>query len=134
MMQKLEPLLLILMAISLGLNGLFMLWDPIGWYEAVPGVTRTGPPNAHFIRDIGLIYVMVAGLLGLAVARPAQRRFLTGIAALWISGHGLFHVWEWLAGVCTFDQFMTDAPGVILPAVILTILALLPTQRTQTHV
>ncbi len=134
MTQKLEPLLLILMAVSLGLNGLFMLWDPISWYDTVPGVSRTGPPNSHFIRDIGLIYVMVAGLLALAFARPAQRRFLTAIAAIWITGHGLFHIWEWLAGVCTFDQFMTDAPGVILPAAVLIVLALLPHPKEQANV
>ena len=37
-------------------NGIFMLYTPLDWYFAVPGVTTTGPFNQHFLRDIGLIF------------------------------------------------------------------------------
>lgn len=50
------------LAMGLGLllaaNGLFMLADPAQWYAIVPGVPETGPFNAHFVRDIGAIYVV----------------------------------------------------------------------------
>lgn len=134
MIQKLEPLLLILMAIILGLNGLFMLWDPMAWFDTVPGVKRTGPPNQHLIRDVGLAYMVSTLLLIMALRQPAQKRLLVGIAAMWITGHALFHIWEWLAGVCTFNQFMTDVPGVLFPSIILIILAFLPNQKDTSHV
>ncbi len=134
MIRKLEPAMLILMALSLGLNGLFMLGDPISWFDMVPGVKRTGPPNPHLIRDVGLAYLVSAILLVMALRQPAQKRLLVGIAALWITGHALFHIWEWLAGVCTFDQFMTDVPGVVIPALILIGLACLPNQKDTRHV
>lgn len=130
-MAKIEQLLIIAMAAMLGLNGLYMLADPLGWYDAVPGVSRTGPPNPHFIRDIGLMYLTSTGLLCYGLIRPDLKRLMISIAAIWITGHGLFHIWEWFAGVCTFDQFMTDAPGVILPALILITLALRPNQSQK---
>jgi len=130
-MTRTEQIMLVLVGLMLALNGLYMIIAPLGWYEAVPGVARTGPPNPHFIRDIGLMYLTSAGLLALALRRPDQKRLLIGIAALWISAHGLFHIWEWLAGVCTFDQFLTDAPGVIVPAIILIALALLPAAKQE---
>ena len=48
-----------LFAILLGGNAIFMLVAPITWYETTPGVVLTGPPNIHFIRDIGLIYLTI---------------------------------------------------------------------------
>lgn len=130
-MAKIEQILLVLMAFMLGLNGLYMLIDPMGWYDAVPGVSRTGPPNPHFIRDIGLMYLTSTGLIIYGLIRPDVRRLMVGISAIWITGHGLFHIWEWLAGVCTFDQFLTDAPGVLLPAAILIILTFLPKNKQE---
>ena len=42
-------------------NGIFMLVSPEDWYVAVPGVTDTGPFNQHFVRDIGLIFLLLGG-------------------------------------------------------------------------
>ncbi len=55
-----------LLGVRLGLNGLWMLAYPLRWYKAVPGVTGTGPPNLHFIRDIGCAYVVVCASFDLA--------------------------------------------------------------------
>ncbi len=51
-----------------------MLAVPADWYFAVPGVTTTGPFNQHFIRDIGLIFVLigVAYIWGAGTAGDAR--------------------------------------------------------------
>jgi hypothetical protein len=95
-------------------NGGFMLWDPFGWYQAVPTVKFTGPPNQHFIRDIGLAYIACAVMLGYA-ARFLSGRWLAAVAGgLWLSLHGALHVWEVATGICAPGIFLRDAPGVLV--------------------
>ena len=69
----------IALALALGLgaiaSGLFMLISPANWYFAVPGVTTTGPFNQHFLRDIGLIFLLV-GIAMLTGAAPRRRAML----------------------------------------------------------
>jgi len=109
-------------AVVLGLgmeaNGLFMLINPASWYFAVPGVTTTGPFNQHFLRDIGLIFLLVGGAFLFGAARPALRASLWGAAALWLAGHALFHVWEVAVGICGPSALARDFPAVTLPALI----------------
>jgi len=50
-----------LLGAALQANGVFMLVAPDNWYFAVPGVTTTGPFNPHFVRDIGLIFLLIGG-------------------------------------------------------------------------
>jgi hypothetical protein len=109
-------------ALLLGLflvgNGLFMLADPVAWYFAVPGVTSTGPFNQHFLRDIGLIYVMTGGGFLAGIARPRDRAVLWGAATLWLAGHALFHFWEVSVGICGASALLRDFPGVTGPAIL----------------
>lgn len=105
-------------------NSLFMLISPANWYFAVPGVTTTGPFNQHFVRDIGLIFLLVAIALLTGVARPASRIPLWSAAALWLSGHALFHFWEVGVGICGTGALVQDFPAVTLPAILTTALAL----------
>lgn len=116
------------LAIVLGLaavaNGVFMLVSPEGWYFAVPGVTTTGPFNQHFIRDIGLIFLLIgASLLGGAAAPQLRAPLWTG-AAVWLSGHALFHFWEVAVGICSASVIPRDFPAVTLPAILTSLLAL----------
>jgi hypothetical protein len=109
-------------ALLLGLfllgNGLVMLADPVRWYFAVPGVTTTGPFNQHFLRDIGLIYVMMgAGFLA-GIVRPAERVVIWAAATLWLAGHALFHFWEVSVGICGPSALVRDFPGVTVPALL----------------
>jgi hypothetical protein len=99
-------------------NGVYMLIDPDAWYYAVPGVTTTGPFNQHFIRDIGLIFLMLGGVFLVGVRRAEQRALLWGGASLWLSGHALFHFWEVAAGICGSEVLARDFPAVTLPAII----------------
>lgn len=112
------PGLATLLGLGLAANGLYMLVDPGSWYFAVPGVTTTGPFNQHFLRDIGLIFLL-AGLAFVAgAARPPMRVALWGAAAFWLTGHALFHVWEVAVGICGASALVRDFPAVTLPALL----------------
>lgn len=112
------------LGIGAAVNGLFMLFSPVRWYFAVPGVTTTGPFNPHFVRDIGLIFLLVAIAMLAGVARPAARLPLWSAAAFWLAGHALFHVWEVVVGICGTGALARDFPAVTLPAILTTALAL----------
>jgi hypothetical protein len=108
--------ILIALAVFVSLaNGAFMLWDPYGWYQAVPTVKFTGPPNQHFIRDIGLSYLASAALLGFAAINPRMRWLAAFAGSLWLALHGGLHVYEVLTGICAPNIFWRDAPGVLGP-------------------
>ena len=110
------------LAAALGLlaivNGGFMLVAPQPWYVAVPGVTTTGPFNQHFIRDIGLIFMLVGLAFVMGAVRREARLWLWGTATLWLFGHALFHIWEVLVGICGPGALARDFPAVSLPALI----------------
>ena len=61
-----------ILALLMAANGLFMLGLPQAWYDAVPGVPLTGLFNPHFVRDIGMAYLTVAGGLAWFAWRPVQ--------------------------------------------------------------
>lgn len=117
-LDRIAQALVVLVALLAVVNGAFMLWDPYGWYQAVPTVRFTGPANPHFIRDIGLAYLLSATMLGYA-AGYLPGRWLAALAGnLWLSAHGIFHVWEVATGICSPDIFWQDAPGVLGPPLI----------------
>jgi hypothetical protein len=116
--------LALLLGISTGANGLFMLLAPEAWYWAVPGVTTTGPFNQHFIRDIGLIFLLLSAALLTGVARPDLRTLLWSGTAIWMAGHALFHFWEVAVGICSSSALSRDFPAVTLPALLTGSLAL----------
>jgi hypothetical protein len=95
--------------------GLFMLIHPFEWYQLLPTVKFTGPPNRHFIRDIGLAY-MASGVMLIYAARNPPMRWLAALAgSLWLMVHGVLHVYEVVIGICSHDAFLKDAPGVLGP-------------------
>jgi hypothetical protein len=114
--------LCIALAVVLGLaalaNGVYMLLAPESWYFAVPGVTTTGPFNQHFVRDIGLIFILLGTAFLLGVAQPHLRVLVWGAASIWLSGHALFHFWEVAVGICSPSVIPRDFPAVTLPAII----------------
>jgi hypothetical protein len=118
MLKSLSLGLAIAMGIAALANGLVMLATPSGWYDSVPGVTMTGPFNQHFIRDIGLIFLLVGASFLTGVARPRLRIALWAVPTLWLSGHALFHLWEVAAGISAHSAMARDFPAVTLPALI----------------
>jgi uncharacterized protein YjeT (DUF2065 family) len=102
------------LGIGLAVNGLVMFGFPADWYGTIPGVVDTGPFNAHFIRDIGVAYLVSgAALVWLAVnpaARPAAQA-----GAAFLTLHALVHLWDAAAGREHVHQLLIDLPTVFLP-------------------
>jgi hypothetical protein len=105
-------------------NGMFMLVSPANWYVAVPGVTTTGPFNQHFLRDIGLIFLLLGMAFLAGAARPQIRAIAWGASSLWLAGHALFHFWEVAVGICGSSALVRDFPAVTLPAILGALLTL----------
>ncbi|WP_232628693.1 hypothetical protein [Methylobacterium sp. Leaf118] len=123
-MIKASPVMGGLLGAGLIGNGTFMLVSPGAWYVAVPGVTTTGPFNQHFLRDIGLIFVLIGAGFVYGAVRPRARVLLWSIGALWLSGHALFHFWEVAVGICGPEVLPRDFPAVTLPALVAVALSL----------
>jgi hypothetical protein len=105
-------------AIFLTVNGIFMLIDPLLWYDVVPGVSTTGFFNQHFIRDIGIIQLFLGLAFAIGTFRPDRRIGLWAAATLWLSAHALFHFWEVAVGICAPAAIPRDFAAVTLPALI----------------
>ncbi|WP_282948490.1 MULTISPECIES: hypothetical protein [unclassified Sphingopyxis] len=112
-LDRLVQLLLLIAAITTVANGLFMLAKPLDWYVFIPTVVTTGPPNAHFIRDIGLAYAASGLILLYAATNPVLRWRAAVIGGLWLALHGLLHLYEVAAGICGPATFWADAPAVL---------------------
>lgn len=105
-----------ILGILLGANALWMLTIPFDWYAQIPGVTATGPANAHLIRDVGCAFLAVAlALLWFAVApKRAWPAVLAGGTFLLL--HASIHVWDTVAGREHLHSLLAEIPTVILPA------------------
>ncbi len=113
----LRNLIAIAIALFYSANGSFMLLDPAAWYAAVPGVS--GPMNAHFIRDIGFIYLLSALALLLATRRPRQFALWAGLGTAWPALHALFHLGEWWRhGLSSAAVCAAEIAGVFVPVVV----------------
>ena len=108
-----------LLAITMGANGVVMLAAGQWWYGAVPGVTMTGPFNAHFVKDIGAAY-LVTGLAfaGLALRPTAFWRGAAAAGALFLTLHAGIHLAEAVNDPMGLAHLTRDFAGVILPALI----------------
>lgn len=107
----------VLNGIGAGANGLVMLLAPARWYTTIPGVTMTGPFNQHFVRDVGLSFLLVGLSFVVGARNPSQRVVLWGTASLWLCGHAAFHLWEVAAGISANSAITRDLAPVTLPAV-----------------
>jgi len=115
----------------LAANGIFMLLAPLTWYESVPGVTDTGAFNQHFVRDIGIIQLLLGLAFIVGLLRPEQRIGLWVAATLWLIAHGLFHVWEVAVGISAPSAIPRDFAAVQLPALIGAVLTLWAIRRDR---
>lgn len=113
--DRVAQALVALAALFALVNGGFMLADPFAWYDAVGTVRATGPANGHFIRDIGLAYLVSGGLLAYAALALPLRWGSALAGSAWLLLHGVLHVWEVSVGLCSPGVFWQDAPGVLGP-------------------
>jgi hypothetical protein len=114
-LDRIAQVLIAISALFALVNGAFMLWDPFGWYQALGTVKFTGPPNQHFIRDIGIAFFASGVMLTYAAWYPSGRWMAALAGSLFLAAHGALHIYEVLAGICTQDNFWKDAPGVLGP-------------------
>ena len=109
-------------AILLGLaalaNGVFMTIAPEAWYWLVPGVPDRGPFNQHFLRDIGMNYMLIGAAFIYGSMYVKRRLLLWMVPTAWLVSHAIFHVWEVLVGICEPEALIVDFGGVTLPALI----------------
>jgi hypothetical protein len=112
-LDRLTQVLLILGAIYGVGNGIFMLVEPIGWYNFIGTVKATGPANEHFIKDVGIAFLVSGVLLAYAAVNPVMRWGTAVVGNLYLTFHGILHIYEVLAGICSPDIFWQDAPGVL---------------------
>lgn len=110
---------LILFALAAYFTGLaaVLLIVPGMFYETVPGVSISGAYNAHFMRDVGLAFLLSAAALYFGTLRKDR------VIALFGAGfpllHGVFHLLMWLkAGLpvnatALFDVGATSVLGLL---------------------
>jgi hypothetical protein len=115
--------LTVILGLANGVNAVWMLVRPMGWYIAIPGVAGTGPANVHFIRDIGCAYLATALSLFWLVKCPkrAWPAALTGGGFLVM--HGLVHGCDAAAGREHAHQLLGEFPTIFLPGVLVIWLA-----------
>ncbi len=103
-----------ILGLGLAANGLAMLAAPTEWYAALPSVADTGPFNPHFVRDIGVAY-LVAGTAFVALALSAKAWPAALTATAFLTLHALVHLWDAAAGREHAHALLADLPTVFLP-------------------
>lgn len=104
--------------------GVWMLADPAGWYELVPGpASDYGPVNAHFIRDVGGWYVAQGILFLFASTNPRRFGGVTLIVTLVANGaHAVGHLADIASARVGAEHWATDMPLVAAPVVFLVVM------------
>jgi len=111
-------------------NGAWMLAAPRAWYLGLPAaVPDTGPFNAHFVRDLGVVYVVMSLGLAWCALHPDRCRPVHIGLTLLLGGHALLHVGDILAARLPSSHWLVDAPLVFAPAVLFALLAAPPVWR-----
>lgn len=113
-----------LLALVLAGNGVAMLAAGQWWYGAVPGVTGTGPFNAHFVKDIGAAYLVCGAAFAWRAWRPEAGWSASVVAAGFLVLHALIHVADAFAGGHAGHAIARDFVGVFLIAALAALAAL----------
>ena len=102
----------------LGLNAAVMLIAPDTWFRLVPGVAETGGFNAHFITDIGFIYLLAGAAILWNLIDPVRGRSASIVATGFLGLHAAFHLYESLFSGHHHLHLFTDIFGIYLPALL----------------
>lgn len=112
------------LGLALFSNGAFMLLAPEVWYWTVPGVPVRGLFNQHFVRDIGIQYLLMGVAFIYGAMNAKYRLLLWWLPTAWLVGHAAVHVWEVAVGLCGPKYLIVDFAGVTLPAVVSLVLVM----------
>lgn len=116
---RLLRVLFLLAAAMMAANGLWMLADAHGWFRTIPaGLADTGPVNGHFVRDVGLVYLLFGAALAWCMQEVATRRPVFVLIAMFMVGHALDHVAEILLGALPPRHWLLDLPLVLGPGIL----------------
>lgn len=99
----------------LAAKGVFMLGWPAGFYEAVPGALERGPLNGHFIRDVGIVFIIAGAAAAWTVWRPsAWPAAMAG--ALFMCAHAMVHLIESASGHVGHATAVAELPLLLVIA------------------
>jgi hypothetical protein len=105
--------------------GLWMLLFPLSWYSDFPSqVAHTGAFNAHFVRDLGVVFLTIALAFAWCAVNVNRARAVHIGITVFFTGHALIHLFDILSGRLPASHWAIDTPLVFLPAVFLIILAI----------
>jgi hypothetical protein len=112
------------------INGAWMLFFPLSWYTDLPAaVPHTGPFNPHFVRDLGVVFLVVGLAFGWSALNVNRSRLVHLALTAFYVGHALIHVTDIVAGRLPHSHWLVDMPGVFVPALIMIVLAVPPVRR-----
>ncbi|WP_340676956.1 hypothetical protein [Paraglaciecola sp.] len=122
-------------ALVLGLaalaSGSFMTFAPELWYWQITGVSDRGPFNQHFVRDIGINYLLIGAAFVYGALDSKHRLILWLMPTAWLVSHAIFHFWEVFVGICGPQSLREDFAGVTLPALLALSLLYLSNKTTN---
>ena len=111
-------------------NGAWMLFFPLSWYNDLPAaVPHTGPFNSHFVRDLGVVFILAGLAFGWSALNVSRSRAVHLALTAFFTGHALIHVTDILAGRLPHSHWLVDMAGVFVPALIMILLAVPSVRR-----
>ncbi len=122
MERRLDPttVLLGLLALYAGVNGLAALFAAGAWYARV--AHHSGAFNVHFVRDVGAAFTACGVAFAFAALRPGWRGGLLLAPAVFLGTHAAVHAVEtWTHAVP--HAAWSDLAGVHAPALVAVVLA-----------
>lgn len=101
-----------------------MLFFPLSWYNDFPAdVPHTGPFNPHLVRDLGVVFLVVALAFGWSAVHLDRSRPVHWALTVFFTGHALIHVTDIVMGRLPHSHWLIDLPGVFITALIMIVLA-----------
>ncbi len=113
------------------INGIWMLVSPESWYKDLPaGVPDTGPYNGHLIRDLGLVFILIAGGFVWCAWHLHRSRAVLFVITAFFVGHAILHILDLIESRLPHSHWKMDISGVFLPAVLLLFLSFAAEKRS----
>ena len=111
-------------------NAAWMLVAPEHWFHKLPaGVPDTGPFNEHFVRDLGVVFLLMGLALVWAALRSRPRVPVLAIVSGFYVLHALLHVWDTVRGFLSAEHWALDLGVVYIPVALVLALTLWAVRR-----
>ena len=114
-MKKIDKLVLVLL-LFMGVYhfgiGAYAYFVPSGFYE---GASHKGAFNQHFIQDVGAAFLTAGAMLLTSAFYRPWRVPLTLAAGMFLTLHGLIHIYEAMTGLVDSHHLQGEILGVLVP-------------------